>query len=76
MGGVGIGDVEHPVWFELRHEPGPVVEQAVVSSAEQDEVVHAGLAAVAEPVHMMTFTPRWRPVAAREAAVPVADDHR
>ena len=39
LGAVGVGDVEDPVGFEFGDEPRPLVEEAVVSPAEQDEVV-------------------------------------
>lgn len=71
---VFVDDVEGAVSLELGDHTGmPSVQVAVVSSAEEDEVVHPRRSAVGHPLHVMAFGPgRWA-IATGEAAVLVSE---
>ncbi len=72
-----VDDVEGAVGFEFGDDAGVAfVQVAVVSSAQKDEVVEAGLAVVADPLHVVAFGPGGWAIAAREPAVPIPDDQR
>ncbi len=55
------------------YSPGALVDGAVVSAAEQDEVVQVGASAVVPGLEVVGVAPLWGSVAAGGLAVFVAD---
>src|SRR5687768_5017596 len=70
-----VNHMESAIRLQLGHHRGvSLVQEPVVFSAEQDEVVEPCLAVLADPLDVVAFAPGGWAVAAREPAVPVADD--
>jgi hypothetical protein len=68
-----VGDLKGAIGQELGVPPG-LVEQVVVSGAQQNEVRELRRSAEEPGAHVMALAPGRRPITAREPATVVADD--